>query len=89
VTLSWAILQLLAAAGCASLVPLTKMHPLWAVGLFFVWSIVFEMRHHRAISRAAALATAAAARCGMIPYVPSRPAAVPAEADAESDPLPP
>ena len=89
VTPSWMILQLLAAAGCAALVPLTKIHPLWAVGLFFVWNIIFEMQHHRVMSRAAGLATAAAARCGMIPYLPTRPAAPPVEADAESDPLPP
>lgn len=84
VTTAWIILQVLAAAACASLVAFTHIHPLWAVGLFFVWSMLFEMIHHRAITRAAALTHAAAERCGMIPYLPSRPIAdsVPQETDA-------
>lgn len=91
VTTAWILMQILVAAACAALVPLTKIHPLWAVGLFFVWSIVFEMLHHRAISRAAGLIVSAAGRCGMIPYTPARrrPAAVEADAESGTDPDPP
>ncbi len=86
VTLAWWVVQLLAAAACAALVFMAKIHPLWGVGLFFVWSIVFEMIHHRAISRAASLTASAAGRSGMMPYTPAPRAPLAVEADAESEP---
>ena len=70
VTWAWMALQVIVAALCASLVPWKNIHPLWAVGLFFVWSILLEMIHHRTITRAAALTAATAARHGMVPWLP-------------------
>ncbi len=66
VTPAWFALQALAAAACAALALYAKIHPLWAVGLFFVWSILCEMRHHRHIARAAYRATATARRTGLL-----------------------
>ncbi len=76
VTPAWFALQILAASACAALPFYANLHPLWAVGLFFVWSILCEMRHHRNLAAAAYLATAAARSCGFLPF-PDAPAAPP------------
>ena len=83
ITVAWFVLQLLVGIICAALVPLAQLPPLWATGLFFVWSILFEMCHHRAIGRVAKFTAEAASRSGMITYTP-RPVS-PASVNPESD----
>lgn len=82
ITVAWIVLQIVVAAGCAALVPLAQLPPLWATGLFFVWSILFEMSHHRVIARLARVTAEAAAMSRMVPYTPSPPA--PPAADPEN-----
>ena len=71
----------------ALLIPLAGLHPLWAVGLFFIWTVLFETGHHTAVSRAAKLTNAAAQAAGFTPAPPNeKPPAEPASApdsDAE------
>ena len=84
ITAAWIVLQLVVALICGALVPLAHLPPLWATGLFFVWSILFEMSHHRAIGRLALLTAEAAARSSMKPFVPRPVVSTPA-LDAEGD----
>ncbi len=84
ITMAWLVLQVAAAIACAALVPLAQLPPLWAAGLFFVWSILFEMSHHRAIARLAVLTAEAATRTSMIPYIP-RTGPPPAPVDPDID----
>ena len=84
ITVAWLVLQLAVALVCAALVPLAHLPPLWATGLFFVWSILFEMSHHRAIGHLARVVAEAAARTSMTPFLgrPLVPATAP---DPEGD----
>ena len=84
ITVAWVMLQFIIASICAALVPLAHLPPLWATGLFFVWSILFEMNHHRAIARLAHLTAEAAISTGMMPYTP-RPMAAPPALDPEGN----
>lgn len=63
----YALLQLLMIAVCAAMVPLLNLHPLWAVGVFFVLNAVLESMHHRTVTRIARLACQAAADAGLQP----------------------
>ena len=72
-TAAWFVLQAVVASACTALVGLAHLPVLWAAGLFFVWSILFEMLHHRAIARAAAVTLAAAARLSMRSFPAPRP----------------
>ncbi len=83
ITVAWLVLQIVVGAICAALVPLAHLPPLWATGLFFVWSILFEMSHHRAIARLAAITIEAANRSGMVRYSPGRPPAPPVDPEGD------
>ena len=86
VTASWFALQGIASLACIALITAAKIHPLWAVGAFFVWSVIFEMIHYRLISRAAALTNGAATRCQLKPWKPQPPLPEPLpEAGAADD----
>lgn len=67
VTGFYILLEILLAALCASSVPLIHLHPLWAVGLFFVLNVIMETLHHRTVARMASVTSQAAANAGMVP----------------------
>lgn len=46
---------------------LPGFHVIWALGLLFISSLLFESRHHRAVTRAANMVVAAAAPAGFLP----------------------
>lgn len=65
ITPATALLHPAVAAACLLPVPLAGFHLLWAAGLFFIWLVLFELVHHRAVARAASLTLAAANACGL------------------------
>lgn len=81
VTGFYLLLQLLMVAGCAALVPASGLHPLWAVGIFFVINVVLESLHHRTVARISSLTTQAALSAGLQPFHRVQAAPVPLEED--------
>ena len=66
-TAATAQLFLAATALAATLVFAFRWHPVWALGVLFVGSVLFECLHHAAVTRAANLVVKAAAGVGFLP----------------------
>lgn len=64
----------LTAVAAALLVILTGWHPVWALGALFVVCVLFESRHHAAVSRAATAVVGAATAAGFQPVMDTLPA---------------
>jgi hypothetical protein len=60
------LLYVITGLSAAATVFVAGLNPVWALGVLFVWCVVFESRHHEAISLAHAVVQEAAGACAMV-----------------------